>query len=76
VLNMQSGEMDKEHSTYPVPFIVIGKEWEGKTAGKINSPGADLSLIQPSGLLSDVAPTILKVMDIKPPKEMTGKSLI
>lgn len=76
IINLQSGKIDKEHSTYPVPFIIIGKQWEGKTAGLADSPGSDLSLVQPSGILSDVSPTILKVMGLEQPKEMTGKSLI
>ena len=28
------------------------------------------------GILADIAPTILKIMNIKQPSEMTGKSLI
>ncbi len=76
LINLQSGKMVKEHSTYPVPFIVVGKEWEGKTAGLSEGLSSDLSLIQPVGLLSDVAPTILKVMNLKQADEMTGKSLI
>ncbi len=76
LINMQSGNIDKEHSTYPVPFIVVGKQWEGRTAGSVDSPNSDLSLVKPSGLLSDIAPTILKVMNLPKPEEMTGKSLI
>ncbi len=76
LVNMQSGKMDKEHSTYPVPFIIVGRQWEGKTAGLPESPNSDLSLIQPSGLLSDVAPTILKVMNLEKSNDMTGESLI
>lgn len=76
LINLQSGLIDKEHSTYPVPFIIVGKEWEGKNAGLPDSPGADLSLLQPSGILSDVAPTILKIMNLEKPAEMTGQSLI
>jgi len=76
LINLQSGKMDKEHSTYPVPFIIVGRQWEGKTAGLPESPNSDLSLIQPSGLLSDVAPTILKVMDLEKSQDMTGQSLI
>jgi bisphosphoglycerate-independent phosphoglycerate mutase (AlkP superfamily) len=30
----------------------------------------------PQGILCDVSPTILKLMDIPQPKEMTGKSLL
>jgi 2,3-bisphosphoglycerate-independent phosphoglycerate mutase len=76
LLNMQSGKMDKEHSTYPVPLIIVGKEWEGKSGGILDVPNSDLSLVQPSGILSDVAPTIIKLMGLKQPKSMTGRSLI
>jgi 2,3-bisphosphoglycerate-independent phosphoglycerate mutase len=76
IVNLQSGKIDKEHSTYPVPLILVGKEWEGKNAGLSEVPNSDLSLVQPSGLLSDVAPTILKIMNLPQPSEMTGKSLI
>ena len=76
LVNLQSGKIDKEHSTFPVPFLIIGRQWEGKTAGLPEGPNSDLSLVQPSGLLSDVAPTILKVMELEKSKEMTGKSLI
>ena len=76
LVNMQSGDIDKEHSTYPVPFIIVSKKFEGKNAGLKEIPNNDLSLVQPSGVLSDVAPTILKLMNIKQPKEMSGKSLI
>ena len=76
LVNLQSGKIDKEHSTYPVPFVIVGKQWEGKTAGLPEGPNSDLSLVQPSGLLSDIAPTILHVMDLKKSDKMTGKSLI
>jgi len=76
LVNLQSGEIDKEHSTYPVPFLLVSKEWEGKNAGLQDMPGGDLSLLQPSGLLSDVAPTILKILNLKQPKDMSGRALI
>ena len=76
LVNLQSGEIDKEHSTYPVPLIVIGKQWEGKNAGFPEVPGGDLSLVQPSGLLSDVAPTVLSIMGLAQPAGMSGKPLI
>jgi 2,3-bisphosphoglycerate-independent phosphoglycerate mutase len=76
LVNMQSGNIDKEHSTYPVPFIIVSREWEGKNAGFQEVPNGDLSLVQPAGLLSDVAPTIIKIMGLKQPKGMSGKSLI
>jgi len=76
IVNTQSGGIDKEHSTYPVPFLVVGKEWEGKSGGAKEIPNSDLSLMQPSGILADVAPTIIKAMKLPIPEEMTGKSLI
>ncbi|MFA5021068.1 MAG: 2,3-bisphosphoglycerate-independent phosphoglycerate mutase, partial [Patescibacteria group bacterium] len=76
LVNLQSGEIDKEHSTYPVPFILVSKDWEGKNAGLQEMPGGDLSLLAPSGLLSDVAPTILKIMKLDQPPEMSGRALI
>lgn len=76
IVNLQSGEIDKEHSTYPVPFIIASKDLEGKNAGLQEVPEGDLSLVQPSGLLSDIAPTILKFMQLEQPKDMTGRSLL
>ncbi len=74
--NIQTGDIDKEHSTNPVPLLIIGNQWEGKNIGLPEGPGSDLSLVTPSGVLADVAPTILKIMGVKKPKEMTGTSLI
>ncbi len=75
LLNLQTGAIDKEHSTLPVPFIVVGRAFEGKAAsGQIVSD--DLSKLTPAGVLADVAPTILSVMGIPKPAEMTGQSLL
>jgi 2,3-bisphosphoglycerate-independent phosphoglycerate mutase len=76
LFNMQTGTIDKEHSTNPVPLIIIGKEFEGKSLFLNDAPGGDLSLVQPQGMLSDVAPSILKVMNLEKPQEMTGRSLV
>lgn len=77
LINLQTGEIDKEHSTNPVPFIIVGASWEGQslTPG-LDSAGGDLSIVTPSGMLADVGPTILKIMDISQPTEMTGRPLI
>ena len=76
LFNMQTGMIDKEHSANPVPFLIIGKDYEGKSLSLPDAPGGDLSLLQPRGMLSDVAPTILKVIGLDKPSEMTGRSLI
>ncbi|MFA7654070.1 MAG: 2,3-bisphosphoglycerate-independent phosphoglycerate mutase [Candidatus Magasanikbacteria bacterium] len=76
VLNLQTGAMDKEHSTNPVPFLIIGKDFVGQAGPSGDPPEGDLSLMQPVGMLSDIAPTILKLMGIEQPADMTGKALI
>lgn len=58
------GEIDTEHSTYPVPLYVIDKHFEGNPA------------TLPMGKLGDVAPTILSIMGIDIPPVMTGKNLL
>ena len=75
MFNMQTGMIDKEHTANPVPFILVGRQFEGKTIGFKEIPGSDLSLVKPQGILSDVAPTVLKIMGLPKPKEMTGRSL-
>jgi 2,3-bisphosphoglycerate-independent phosphoglycerate mutase len=74
--NLRTGEMDKEHATNPVPFVIIGKEFEGQPSIAGEVPEGDLSLMSPVGMLPDVAPTILAVMGIEQPEEMTGQPLI
>ena len=76
MFNMQTGQIDKEHTSNPVPFIIVGKQFTGRSFGWQNVVGSDLSLVQPQGILSDVAPTILKIMGLDIPKEMTGHPLI
>jgi 2,3-bisphosphoglycerate-independent phosphoglycerate mutase len=50
------------HTTNLVPFILIGND--------VNKYKLK------DGNLSDIAPTILKIMELEQPTEMTGKSLI
>lgn len=75
ITNLQTGEMDKEHSTNPVPFILAGRELKDRL-GAVCPPETDISLMCPVGVLADVAPTILKIMDVPQPEEMTGMALI
>jgi 2,3-bisphosphoglycerate-independent phosphoglycerate mutase len=76
VLNLQTSEIDKEHSTNPVPLLVIGEQWRGQTAPSGEVIGGDLSLLPPVGMLADVAPTVLKIIGVPQPPEMTGSPLI
>lgn len=63
MLNLKTGEMDTEHSNNPVPFILIN----GRTKKSLK--------LRTGGILGDIAPTILELVGVKKPKEMTGKSL-
>jgi len=74
--NLRTGDIDKEHATNPVPFVIVGKEFEGKPSVFGEVPDGDLSLLSPVGMLADVAPTILAVLGISKPSEMTGTSLL
>lgn len=73
---LHTGDIDKEHSTNPVPLIIIGSQFEGVSAPTGDPPQGDLSLLTPVGMLADIAPTILKIMKIDQPPEMTGRALI
>ncbi len=66
----EAGNPWTAHTTNPVPFILI----EGE-ARKIVGHGTDIPL-RKDGCLADVAPTILEILQIPQPAEMTGKSLI
>lgn len=74
--NLQTAEMDKEHSTNPVPLIIVGKDFLGQAGLAGDAPEDDLSLMQPVGMLADVAPTVLKLLGITQPEDMTGQALI
>jgi 2,3-bisphosphoglycerate-independent phosphoglycerate mutase len=58
------------HTTNLVPLILV--EGEGR---KIPGHGTDIHL-RSDGCLADIAPTILEILKIEQPTEMTGKSLI
>jgi len=62
VINLDTGEMDTEHSINPVPLIISG----------INIPPRSL----PYGALKDITPTVLDIMGIPIPSDMTGISLL
>jgi 2,3-bisphosphoglycerate-independent phosphoglycerate mutase len=58
------------HTTNPVPFILV--EGEGR---KIPGHGTEVKL-RSDGRLADIAPTILDILKLPQPVEMTGRSMI
>ena len=70
MMDLKTGELKTEHTSNPVPFYLIDKEFQQKNAdGKY-------SFNVPQGILSDIAPTILEILKISQPSEMTGRSLL
>jgi 2,3-bisphosphoglycerate-independent phosphoglycerate mutase len=72
--NALTGEKLTEHSLNPVPFFLIGKKFRRDAAREEDAIKAIKA--EPGGILTDVAPTILELLDIKKPEEMTGQSLL
>lgn len=76
IKNMATELPDKEMTDNPVPLIIIGDNFKGKTIGLSEPINKDLSLLAPAGNLGDLAPTILDIMNLPKPGGMTGESLI
>ena len=74
MINSKTGDIDKDHTTNPVPFLLIAKDF--KFAKPKNSGYVSLSAEVPSGVISDIAPTILSLMGLQKPPEMTGVNLL
>lgn len=64
LINQQTGEVDTEHSTNPVPLFLYHPAYRGK------------SFRHRRGILGNVAPTILNFLGLPKPKEMTCHSLL
>jgi 2,3-bisphosphoglycerate-independent phosphoglycerate mutase len=61
IIDPYTGEPNTQHTTYPVPCVVVDEEnWQLSSAGG----------------LSNVAPTILELMGLAVPEEMSARSLL
>ncbi|HEX9069415.1 MAG TPA: hypothetical protein VF807_11660 [Ktedonobacterales bacterium] len=63
LIEYDTGKPFTAHTTNPVPFYFVVPQLPGVT-------------LRSGGILADVAPTILQVLGIEQPKDMTGTSLI
>jgi 2,3-bisphosphoglycerate-independent phosphoglycerate mutase len=61
MVDYQTGDPFTAHTTFPVPVIVAGVKQPVKVK---------------DGTLADLAPTLLEILEIKKPVEMTGQSLL
>ena len=62
LIDYETGKPFTAHTTNPVPFILVNGP-EGKK-------------LREGGCLADIVPTIIELMGMEQPKEMTGKSLL
>ncbi len=72
MINLINGAAVTAHSTNPVPFYLVSQ--------KLSRTADDEYVAQVKqrihGVLSDVAPTVLNLLDLEVPPEMTGTSLL
>ena len=62
LIDEETGEPFTTHTTNQVPFILVNADPSYK--------------LREGGCLADIAPTLIEMMGMEQPKEMTGKSLI
>ncbi len=62
MIDYETGKPHTAHTTNPVPFILVNADSDMK--------------LREGGCLADIAPTLLEIMGLEQPAEMTGKSLI
>jgi 2,3-bisphosphoglycerate-independent phosphoglycerate mutase len=72
IKNYHTGEVNTEHSSNPVPlWFVTNDNHRQKRSEEIVRQQSEVG-----GLLSDLAPTILEILDIQKPQAMNGESLL
>ncbi len=62
LVDYETGAPFTAHTTNPVPFILVNADPQYK--------------LREGGCLADIAPTLIELMGMEQPKEMTGKSLL
>lgn len=75
MLDFTTGEVNTEHTTNPVPFILVPPHDREKDFKPNDRLGLNAKP-KPTGLLGDVAPSVLKLLDIDLPESMHGYGLL
>lgn len=65
MVNPRTGSPDTEHTTNPVPFIIVSADEKNKNI-----------ILRNDGILATVSPTVLETMGIKRPPSMVNQSII
>jgi len=71
MISPATGLPESQHDPSPVPLYLIAPEFRGRKFANRRNPATETL-----GSLADVAPTILELMGIPQPGEMTGRSLL
>ena len=69
-----SAEKRTKHTTNPVPFFIVTKDFELKSERLPEGISENYSIVK--GTLTDIAPTVLELIGLNKPAEMTGVSLV
>ena len=64
LISLENGGVDTEHSAFPVPLLIVGRQF------------LNMGKSLPRGILADVAPTILHILGLNKPSSMSGRSLL
>ncbi|HUX35694.1 MAG TPA: 2,3-bisphosphoglycerate-independent phosphoglycerate mutase [Candidatus Paceibacterota bacterium] len=71
MISPETGLPETQHDPNPVPIYLVAPEFKGRKFINWRSLSNEVT-----GVLSDVAPTILEIMEIQKPPEMNGESLL
>lgn len=69
IFDKSTGQPQTQHDANPVPCYLVSKKFKKDEDGNNKK-------LQSAGLLTDIAPTVLELMDVPKPAEMTGTSLL
>ncbi len=77
LIHPETQEIDKEHTTNPVPCFIIPPDlpYQAVEADAEKSLQIAFAATPPAGVLADIAPTVIDLLGLEKPAEMTGQSL-
>lgn len=76
MLNMATELPQSGITSNPVPFVIVSRQYQGRTIGLPDTLDDDLSLVETVGSLENITPTILKILNIPMAEGVLEKSLI
>lgn len=74
MIDPSTGAEDTQHSSHSIPLVFVAQQFRGT-----DGSGKSLELLareKPIGTLLDIAPSVLDLLGVEKPKEMTGSTLV